>query len=69
MVVLAIKTVKGTRVIEDSQILVSVFRTFQIGIPGIPRARARRTDKISHTIGWKWIMVIGEVSFKGPAAL
>jgi len=66
MVILAVKTVKRTRMVEDRQIFVSVFRTFQIGITGIPTARARRANKISHTIGWNGIMVIRKPSFMGP---
>jgi len=67
MVILAIKTVKGAGMIEHSQILVSVFRTFQIGIAWIPTVRACRTDKCSHAIGWEWIIVIKKLSFVGPS--
>jgi hypothetical protein len=68
MVILAIKTVEGTCMIEDSQILVSVFRTFQIGIARIPTARAGRAYEFSHAIGWEWIMVIRKLSFVGPSS-
>jgi hypothetical protein len=68
MVILAIKTVKGARMIEHSQILVSVFRTFQIGMVGIPTVGACRADKRSYAIGREWIIVIRKLSFVGPSA-
>jgi hypothetical protein len=68
MVILAIKTVKGTRMIEHGQVLVSVFGAFQIGIARMPAACACRAYKLSHAIGWKWIIVIRKFSFVGPPA-
>jgi hypothetical protein len=69
VVVLAVKTVKGTGMVKDSQVLVSVFRAFCIGIARISTARARRAHKTSHTIGWKGIVIKGEFSLVGPASL
>ena len=68
MVVLAIKAVEGACVIEHCQVLVSVFRTVCVGVTGISAARARGADKSSHTVGWKRVVVVGEVSFVRPAA-
>jgi hypothetical protein len=67
MVILAIKTVEGTGMVEDSQVLVSVFRAFYIGIARIPAACACRADKISYAIGWKRIIVIRKLALVGPS--
>jgi hypothetical protein len=69
VVVLAVKTVKGTGMVEDSQVLVSVFWTFCIGITRISTARARRAHKTGHTISWQGVIVKGEFSLVGPASL
>ena len=68
VVILAIETVKGTRMIKHGQILIPVFRTVQIRITWIPTTCPCRTDKIGHAIGRKWIIVIGKLPFVGPPA-
>jgi hypothetical protein len=69
VVVLTVKAVKGTGMIKDSQVLVSVFRASCIGIARIPTARARGAHKGGYAIGWKGIVIKGESSFVGPASL
>jgi hypothetical protein len=68
MVILAIKTVKGTGMIEHGQVLVSVFRTLRIGIAWIATACARRADKVAYAVRWKRIIVVREFPFVGPSA-
>jgi hypothetical protein len=57
MVVLAVKAVKSTGMVENGQISVTVLSAPGNRIFGISAARAPRTDKITHTVGGKGIMI------------
>lgn len=68
MVVLAVQTIKPAGMIEDSQILITVFRTVDSRISGVPAARTSRTNKIPHTVGGKGIVIVGQVPLMGSPA-
>jgi hypothetical protein len=55
--VLAEEAIEGTGLIEDGQILVTVFGAPRIGEAWISRGRSSGTDPISYTVGWKAIII------------
>jgi len=59
--ILAEEAVEGTGLIEDGQILVPVFAALGIGEAWISRGRSSRTHPISHTVGWKAIIIPSQV--------
>ena len=63
LVILAIKTIKGTGVVEDSQVVVAMLRAAGDGISGEATARTTGTDKISHAVCGQGFVVIGKISF------
>ena len=69
VVVLTVKTIKGTGMIKDSQVLVSAFRACCTGIARILTARARGAHKSRYAIGWKGVVIKGESSFVRPTSL
>ena len=69
LVVLAVKAVKGARIVENSQVFISVFRAINMGIARVTASCACRTHKVSHTIGRQGVIIIGQVSLMGPSAL
>lgn len=68
MVVLTVQTIKPAGMIEDSQILITVFRAVDSRISGISAARTSRTDKIPHTVGGKGIVIVRQIPLMGPPA-
>jgi hypothetical protein len=68
-VILTIKAIKGTGIIEDSQIVMAMFRAVGNSILWIATARTTRTNKITHTVCGKGVVIIGEISLVRPAAL
>ena len=50
---------------EDSQVVMAMFRTFCSSIFGITTACATGTNKITHTVCWKGIIIIGEIPLVG----
>jgi hypothetical protein len=66
-VILAIKAVERTRVVEHSQVLVSVFSAFHISVAWIAAACACWAHKISYAIGWQRVVVIRKFSLVGPS--
>jgi hypothetical protein len=55
--VLAEKAVKGTTVIENGQILKSIFGSGSMSEPGISGSCSARADPIGHTVCGKSIMI------------
>ena len=68
MVVLTIQTIKPACMIKYGQILITVFRAFGSRIFGISAARTSRADKISHTVGGKGIIIVGQIPLMRPPA-
>jgi hypothetical protein len=60
--ILTEEAIERTGLIEDCQILVTVFGALSIGEVRIPRRRSTGTDPISHTVGWKAIIIPSQVS-------
>jgi len=68
MVVLTVKTIKPAGMIKYGQILITVFRAFGSRISGISAACSSRTDKVSHTVSGKGVIIVGQVSLmRSPA--
>jgi hypothetical protein len=69
--VLAEKAVKGTAVIENGQILKSIFGSGSVSEPGISGSCSARADPIGHTVRGKSIMIPAHNSFfrRGPLKL
>jgi hypothetical protein len=67
MVVLTVQTIKSAGMIKYGQILIAVFGTFGSRISGISAARTSGTDKVSHTVGGKSIIIKGQVPFMGSS--
>jgi hypothetical protein len=63
--VLAEKTVKGASMVEDGEVIESIFRTVTMSIFGISSTRSTRADPICYTIGWKAIIIPTDISFAG----
>lgn len=59
--ILAEEAIEGTGLIEDGQILASVFGSPGVGEAWISRGRSSGTDPISHTVGWKVIIIPSQV--------
>jgi hypothetical protein len=68
MVILTIEAIKGTGMIKDGQIFVTVFRALHVGILGIPATSACWADKISYAIGGKGIIVVRKLPLVRPSA-
>jgi hypothetical protein len=68
MVILAIEAVERTRMVEHSQILVSVFRAFYMSVARIAAACACWANKVSYAIGRQGVVVIRKFSLVGPSA-
>ena len=62
LMILAIKTVKGTGMIKDGQIVAAMFRAFGDGISRVATACTAGTDKISHAVSGEGIIVVGKIS-------
>ncbi len=60
--ILTEEAIEGTGLIEDGQILVTVFGAPSIGKAWISRGRSSGTDPISHAVGWKAIIIPSQVS-------
>jgi hypothetical protein len=58
LVVLTIEAVEGTGMVEHGQVIVAMFSPFGNSILGVATARAARTNKVSHAVGGKRIIVI-----------
>jgi hypothetical protein len=58
MMVLAEQTVKRAGMIKDSQIFMLIFGSLDIGIPRIPATGPAGTNKVSHTVGGKRIIIV-----------
>jgi hypothetical protein len=54
--------------IKYRQIFIAVFRTFGRRISGISAARTSRANEVSHTVGGKGIIIVGQVSLMGSPA-
>jgi hypothetical protein len=59
--ILAEEAIEGTGLIEDGQILVTVFGAPGIGKAWISRGRSSGTDPISYAVGWKAIIIPSKV--------
>jgi hypothetical protein len=68
MEVLTVQTIKPAGMIKYGQIFITVFRAFGSRISGISAARTSRADKISHTVGGKGIIIVGQVPLMGSPA-
>ena len=58
LVILTIEAVEGTGMVEHGQVVVAMFSPFGDSIRGVATARAARTNKVSHAVGGKRIIVI-----------
>ena len=58
LVVLTIEAVEGTGMVEHGQVVVAMFSPFGDSIRGVATVRAARTNKVSHAVGGKRIIVI-----------
>jgi hypothetical protein len=69
--VLTEKTVKGTAVIENGQILKSVLRSGSVSKPGISGSCSARADPIGHTVRGEFIMIPAHNTLfrRGPSKL
>jgi len=65
MIVLAIKTIEGTGMVENGKISVPILRPIGDGVSGIAAAGSGGTDKIGDTIGGQGIMVVIQVPLMG----
>lgn len=54
--------------VEHGQIVVAMFSPFGNSICGVATARAARTNKVSHAVGWQRIIVIGKIALVRTAA-
>jgi len=54
--------------IEYGQILITVFRALDSRISGISAARTSRADKVSHTVGGKGIIIVGQIPLMRSSA-
>ncbi len=68
MEVLTVQTIKPAGMIKYGQIFITVFRAFGSRISGISAARTSRADKVSHTVGGKGIIIVGQVPLMGSPA-
>jgi len=69
VIILAVQTIKGTGMIKDGQIFVTIFRSIGNGVKRITTSCTCWTDEVPHTIGGKGIIVVGEVPFMRPSPL
>ena len=58
LVVLTIEAVEGTGMVEHGQVVVAMFSPLGDSIRGVATARAASTNKVSHAIGGKRVIVI-----------
>ena len=63
--VLAEQAIKGTSLIEDSQVLVAMFSSLGIGKPRVTGSSATRTDPIGYAVGGQGIVIPADVAFPG----
>jgi hypothetical protein len=68
MVILTVQTIKPAGLIKYGQILIVVLRSFGSRISGIPAARTSRADNISHTVGGKKVIIVGQVPLMRSSA-
>ena len=68
MVILTIKAVEGTCLIEDGQVLEAILRAFCVSIAWITTACTPRADKVTHAVGWKGVIVIRKLSLVRPSS-
>jgi hypothetical protein len=61
-VVLTIQAVEGTGMVKYGQIVMAMFSPFGDSIRGVTTACAARTNKISHAVGGKGVVVIRKVA-------
>lgn len=54
--------------VEHGQIVVAMFSPFGNSICGVAAARATRTNKVSHAVGWKRVIIIGKIALVRTAA-
>jgi hypothetical protein len=64
-VILTVKTIEGTGVMEDSQVFTAMFRTVCNSIFRITTARTTGTNKISHTVCWEGVIIIRKIPLVG----
>jgi len=63
--VLAEQAIKGTSLIEDSQVLVAVFSSMGIGKLRVTGSSATRTDPIGYAVGGQGIVIPADIAFPG----
>jgi hypothetical protein len=49
--------------VEHGQVVVAMFGAVRGSIFGVTTARAARTNKVSHAVGGKWVIVIRKITF------
>ena len=68
LVVLTIEAVEGTGMVEHGQVVMAMLSPFGDSIRGVATARAARTNKVSHAVGGKRIIVIRKIALVRTAA-
>ena len=68
LVVLTIQTVEGTGMVEHGQVVMAMLRPFKDSIRGVATARAARTNKVSHAVGGKRVIIIRKIALVRTAA-
>jgi hypothetical protein len=54
--------------VEHGQVIMAMLRPFGDSIRGVATARAAGTNKVSHAVGGKWIIVIRKIALVRTAA-
>lgn len=62
MPVLTEKAVERTGVVEDCQILVTIFGTWTIGKIWVPSSCTARADPVGNAVGGEWVMVPAQIT-------
>ena len=68
LMILAIKTVKGTGMIKDGQVVATMLRAAGDGISGIATTCTAGTSKISYAVCGERIIVVGKITLVGETA-
>jgi len=66
VIILTVKTIKGTGIVKNGQIFIPVLRPAGDGILRVTAPLTAGAYKIRYTICWEWVIVVREVSFMRP---
>jgi hypothetical protein len=67
-VILTVQAVEGTSMVKDGQVVMAMLGAFGDSIFGVATACAARTNKISHAVGGKRVVVIRKIALVRAAA-